>query len=211
MSFVLTTCYPFLSSSTITYSPVLMLFPTCSHGVTIFYHMLTCPSSRIVSYCLHLTHRLLLIAMSSGQISGIGLPFILIMSNPCISKLCIRLSNQPIQQETPRVRLDFLLAPKFRRSKVTEEIIITSIVPVERPSLRVCPNIEVGGWVGITCAAFVHHAAVVTRLRLTSYTLVFHHLTFASMSHISHLNVDPDLELGCPSGAPSTIPAQCPL
>ena len=72
MSFVLTTCYPFLSSSTITYSPVLMLFPTCSHGVTIFYHMLTCPSSRIVSYCLHLTHRLLLIAMSSGQISGIG-------------------------------------------------------------------------------------------------------------------------------------------
>ena len=116
MSFVLTTCYPFLSSSTITYSPVLMLFPTCSHGVTIFYHMLTCPSSRIVSYCLHLTHRLLLIAMSSGQISGIGLPFILIMSNPCISKLCIRLSNQPIQQETPRVRLDFLLAPKFRRS-----------------------------------------------------------------------------------------------
>ena len=38
------------------------------------------------------------------------------MSNPCISELCIRLSNQPIQQETPRVRLDFLLAPKFRRS-----------------------------------------------------------------------------------------------
>ena len=41
-------------------------------------------------------------------------------------------------------------------------------VPVaERLSLRVCPNIEVG----ITCAAFVHHAAVDQWLRPTSHTL----------------------------------------
>ena len=58
-------------------------------------------------------------------------------------------------------------------------------------------------------AAFVHQATQ-QWLRPTSNTLVSHHLATASMSHIFH-KVDPDLELGSPSGAPSTIPTQFPL
>ena len=67
MGFVLTTCYPVLSSSTITYSPVLMLFP--NHGVIVFHHIMTYP------------------------LSGIGLPFVLIMGKPMYIKSYVFVSQ----------------------------------------------------------------------------------------------------------------------
>ena len=102
MGLVLTICDPFLSSSTITYPSVLALFPTCSHGVIVFHHIMTCPSSRIVSYRLRLTH------ITADKWHRITFRTYHEQAHVYQSSV-FHLSYQ----ETPRVRSDFLLALKI--------------------------------------------------------------------------------------------------
>ena len=107
MGLVLTICDPFLSSSTITCPSILALLPTCSHGVTVFHHIhiMTCPSSRIVSYCLRLTH---ITADKWHRIT-----FRTYHEQAHVDQSSVfHLSYQ----ETHRVRSDFLLALKLHPS-----------------------------------------------------------------------------------------------
>lgn len=76
----------------------------------------------VLSYsfiCLHLTRRPLLIAMSSRQIGGIERPFPsrTYHGHAHVDQSSVfRLKKQPVQQETHRVRSEFLLAVMFHPS-----------------------------------------------------------------------------------------------